>query len=46
MGLEDIEDDFDFKERFTSLQEELQKQIKEEGELNKKIIDNLAKIKV
>ena len=46
VGLEEIEDDFDFKERFTSLQEELQQQMKEEDELNKKIIDNLAKIKV
>jgi len=46
VGLEEVEDDFDFKERFTSLQEELQKQIKEEAELNQKIIDNLAKIEV
>ena len=46
VGLEETEDDFDFKERFTSLEAELKKQMQEEDELNKKIIDNLAKIKV
>ena len=46
VGLEETEDNFDFKERFTSLQAELKKQMQEEDELNKKIIDNLAKIKV
>jgi len=46
VGLEEVEDDFDFKERFTSLQAELKKQMQEEDELNKKIIDNLAKIKI
>ncbi len=44
VGLPDDEDDFNFEERFTSLKEELEKQIAEEDELNKKIIENLAKI--
>ena len=43
VGLEDVEDDFNFAERFTSLQTEFQEQLKEEAELNKRIIDNLAK---
>jgi type I restriction enzyme M protein len=46
VGLEDIEDDFNFIERFTSLQEEFQEQLKEEADLNQKIIENLAKVKV
>ncbi|MES1161261.1 MAG: N-6 DNA methylase, partial [Bacteroidota bacterium] len=44
VGLADEEDDFDFEERFTTLKAELEKQIAEESELNKRIADNLAKI--
>ena len=43
VGLEVVDDEFDFKERFTSLQEELKEQMKEEQELNKRINDNLAR---
>ena len=46
MGLADEEDDFNFVERFTSLKAELEKQIAEEADLNKKIAENLAKIKM
>ena len=46
VGLADEEDDFNFVERFTSLKTELEKQIAEEADLNKKIADNLAKIKL
>lgn len=44
VGLADEEDDFNFVERFTSLKTELEKQIAEEADLNKKIADNLSKI--
>lgn len=40
----DDEDDFNFAERFTSLKAELEKQITEEDELNKRITTNLSKI--
>jgi type I restriction enzyme M protein len=46
VGLPDDEDDFDFKERFTSLKHEFEEQLKEEAKLNKRILENLAKIKV
>lgn len=46
VGLPDDEDDFNFVERFTSLKAELEKQLAEEDELNKKILENLKKIKV
>ena len=46
VGLLDEEDDFNFTERFTSLRVELEKQIAEEDELNKRIAMNLYKIKV
>ncbi|MDY0082894.1 MAG: class I SAM-dependent DNA methyltransferase [Ignavibacteriaceae bacterium] len=45
VGLPDDEDDFNFVERFTSLKAELVKQLAEEDELNKKILENLNKIK-
>ncbi len=44
VGLEEIEDEFDFKERFSELQKELQEQMKKEQELNRKINENLAKV--
>lgn len=44
VGLEDAEDDFDFAERFSSLQEELKSQITEEQDLNARILENLAKV--
>jgi type I restriction enzyme M protein len=44
VGLPDDEDDFNFAERFTTLKTELEKQIAEEEELNKKIFENLSKI--
>jgi len=46
VGLPDDEDDFNFIERFTGLKAELEKQLSEENELNKKIIDNLSKIRL
>jgi type I restriction enzyme M protein len=46
VGLADEDDDFDFVERFTLLKAELEKQIAEEANLNKKIVENLAKIKL
>jgi len=45
VGLPDEEDDFNFAERFTTLKNELEIQITEEMELNKKIVENLGKIK-
>lgn len=44
IGLPDEEDDFNFPERFNALKTELEKQITEEAELNKAIIENLKKI--
>lgn len=44
VGLPDDEDDFNFIERFTSLKAELEQQIAEEDELNKRIAENLSKI--
>lgn len=44
VGLAEEEDDFDFKERFTTLQAEFAEQLKEEKALNKAILDNLGKI--
>jgi len=46
VGLPDDEDDFNFAERFSSLKKELEAQLKEEDELNKKILENLKKIKI
>lgn len=44
VGLAEVEDDFDFAERFTELKAEFQEQLKEEAELNKRILANLDKI--
>ncbi|MFO7891459.1 MAG: class I SAM-dependent DNA methyltransferase [bacterium] len=46
VGLPEEEDDFDFKERFTKLKAEFEEQLKEEKILNRKILNNLSKIKV
>lgn len=46
VGLAEEEDDFDFAERFSSLKAEFEAQLKEEAELNERILENLAKIKV
>lgn len=44
VGLEEVDDEFNFKERFTSLQQELKVQMKEEEVLNKRIYDNFSKV--
>lgn len=44
VGLADDEDEFDFKERFTSLKAEFEAQLAEEVKLNQAIADNLAKV--
>jgi type I restriction enzyme M protein len=46
VGLPDDEDDFDFKERFTSLQSEFKAQLEEEKRFNALILENLAKVKI
>lgn len=46
VGLPEEEDDFDFKERFTSLTKEFEEQLKEEEKLNKAILENLKKVKL
>lgn len=46
VGLAEEEDDFDFAERFTSLKAEFEAQLKEEAELNGRIIANLENIKI
>ena len=40
----DDEDEFDFKERFTSLKAEFEAQLVEEAKLNQAIAENLAKV--
>ena len=44
VGLEEVEDDFDFAERFAALKQELAVQMQEEQELNRRINENLAKV--
>ena len=44
VGLADDEDEFDFKERFTSLKAEFETQLAEEANLNQAIAENLAKV--
>ena len=46
VGLAEEADDFNFTERFSSLKAEFENQLKEEAELNERILDNLAKVKV
>lgn len=46
VGLEEKEDDFDFVERFKHLKAELESQMREETELNQRILENLAKVKI
>ena len=46
VGLPDDEDDFNFKERFSSLKAELEEQLKEEARLNEIISANLSKITI
>jgi len=44
VGLEEVDDEFDFKDRFESLQKELGAQMQEESTLNDRIMVNLAKV--
>ena len=46
VGLEDVADDFDFKEKFTELKAEFNAQLAEETELNKRILTNLKEIEL
>ncbi len=46
VGLAEEDDDFDFEERFTKLKAEFIEQLKEEEELNKRILENLEKIDI
>ena len=44
VGLPEEEDDFDFNERFGKLKAEFEEELKEEAELNQKILENLARV--
>jgi len=44
VGLAVEDDDFDFNERFSSLKTEFEEELKEEAELNRKILENLARV--
>lgn len=44
VGIEEVDDEFDFKERFASLQQELKEQMEEEQALNQRINDTLEKV--
>jgi len=46
MGLAEIDDDFDFSEHFDSLKTEFDGQLKDKAELNQRIQENLAKVKL
>ena len=45
VGLPEEDDDFDFAERFASLQKEFAEQLEEEKRLNAAILESLGKIK-
>lgn len=45
VGVEEVADDFDFGERFAALKAEFEGQLKEEAVLNKRIVENLNRIK-
>lgn len=44
VGMEEVEDDFDFGERFTELRAQLAEQMREETRLNAAIVEQLGKI--
>lgn len=44
VGLEELEDEFNFEEKFTELQKELLEQIEEEKRINQKINENFSKV--
>ena len=46
VGLPEVEDNFDFHERFTSLKKELTEQLEEESQLNQQILANLEKVEI
>ena len=46
VGTAETEDDFDFAERFAELKTDFEAQLKEEAELNKRILKNLSKVKI
>jgi len=46
VGLPDVDDDFDFNERFSKLKAEFEEQLREEMRLNVLIAENLGKVKI
>lgn len=46
VGLPDEDDDFDFAERFASLQKDFAEQLEEEKKLNAAILESLGKVKI